>query len=106
MDGEDAAPTIDVAVAVADPALRTEAAVLLRDLRAGGLVADGDLRGQSLKSQLRRADKLGARVVLVLGPAESARGVVQLKDMRRHESSEVARADVVARATQAAREIA
>ncbi|MDQ3032138.1 MAG: histidine--tRNA ligase [Myxococcota bacterium] len=106
MDGADASPTIDVAVAVADPGLRTDAAVLLRDLRAAGVVADGDLRGQSLKSQLRRADKLGARVVLVLGPAESERGVVQLKDLAAHTSTEVPRAEVVTRARALTRESA
>jgi histidyl-tRNA synthetase len=97
--GEEAAAAIDVAVAVADPGLRIAAAVLLRDLRAAGVSADGDLRGQSLKSQLRRADKLGARVVLVIGPAEHERGAVQLKDMKAHASSDVPRAEVVARAS-------
>ncbi|AKF06386.1 histidine--tRNA ligase [Sandaracinus amylolyticus] len=106
MGGEDRAPTIDVAVAVADAALRVDASVLLRDLRAAGLVADGDLRGQSLKSQLRRADKLGAKVVLVLGPAETERGVVQLKDLAAHSSSEVPRAEVVARVRDRVRESA
>ena len=106
MGGEDRAATIDVAVAVADSSMRTEAAVLLRDLRAAGMVADGDLRGQSLKSQLRRADKLGARAVVVLGPAEAERGVVQLKDLAKHESQEVPRAEVVARVRDQVRETA
>ncbi|UJR80993.1 Histidyl-tRNA synthetase [Sandaracinus amylolyticus] len=106
MGGEDRAPTIDVAVAVADAALRVDASVLLRDLRAAGLVADGDLRGQSLKSQLRRADKLGAKVVLVLGPAETERGVVQMKDLAAHSSNEVPRAEVVARVRDRVRESA
>jgi histidyl-tRNA synthetase len=102
--GEDRAPTIDVAVVVADPALRIEATVLLRDLRAAGLRADADLRGQSLKSQLRRADRLAARVAVVLGPAEAQRGVVQLKDLRAHASSEVPRGEVVARVRALVRE--
>ena len=106
MGGEDRAATIDVAVAVADSSMRTEAAVLLRDLRAAGMVADGDLRGQSLKSQLRRADKLGARAVVVLGPAEAERGVAQLKDLAKHESQEVPRAEVVARVRDQVRETA
>ena len=103
--GADTAPTVDVAVAVADASLREEALVLLRDLRAAGLVADGDLRGGSLKSQLRRAaDKLGARAVLVLGPAESERGVVQLKDLAAHSQSEIPRAEVVLRVQALVRE--
>jgi histidyl-tRNA synthetase len=90
---------------VADASLREEALVLLRDLRAAGLVADGDLRGGSLKSQLRRAaDKLGARAVLVLGPAESERGVVQLKDLAAHSQAEIPRAEVVLRVQALVRE--
>lgn len=98
MNDEDDTPRVDVGVVVADPGLRREAAVLLHELRAAGLVADGDLRGQSLKSQLRRADKLGARVVLVLGPAEMERGMVQLKHLATHVQLEVPRQDAVLRA--------
>ncbi len=103
MGDQDVAPRIDVAVAVADPNLRREAAVLLHELRAASLIADGDLRGQSLKSQLRRADKLGARVVLVLGPAEMERGVVQLKNLEAHAQLEVSRQDVVLRTNEIVR---
>jgi histidyl-tRNA synthetase len=106
MGGEDRPPTIDVAVVVADPALRIEATVLLRDLRSAGLVADADLRGPSLKSQLRRADKLGARLALLLGPAEIERGVVQLKDLKEHTTTEVPRAEVVGRTRAIVRESA
>lgn len=99
-----AASTIDVAVVSADESQREAACVLLRDLRRAGLSADADLRGQSVKSQLRRADKLGARVVLFLGAQEAERGVVSLKDMRARTQSDVARADVVAEAARIAAE--
>jgi histidyl-tRNA synthetase len=98
--------SVDVAVAVADPSLRVTATVLLKELRAAGATAEADLRGQSLKNQLRRADKLGAKVVLVVGPDEIARGAVQLKDMRRHQSVEVSRDQVVGRALALSRESA
>jgi histidyl-tRNA synthetase len=103
MSDNDVASRIDVAVAVADPTLRREAAVLLHELRMAGLVADGDLRGQSLKSQLRRADKLGARAVLVLGPAEMERGMVQLKNLEAHAQLEVSRKDAVLRTSEIVR---
>ena len=48
---------LDVIVAVQKPELRTEAAVILDTLRRAGFRADADLRGQSLKSQFRRADR-------------------------------------------------
>jgi histidyl-tRNA synthetase len=62
---------------------------LARDLRAAGAKADLDGRGRSLKSMLRRADSLGARLCIVLGEAELERGVVQLKDLEAHEQREV-----------------
>ncbi len=96
--------SLDVAVAVASEELRTEACVLLRELRRAGLAADADLRGQSLKSQLRRADRLSAKAVLVMGPAEHEKGVVQLKNMGSHQSGEVPRSEVVARVLDVVRE--
>lgn len=102
LPAEAASAAIDVAVVAADESLREAACVLLRDLRRAGVSADGDLRGQSVKSQLRRADKLGAKVVLFLGGQELERGVVSLKDMRARTQTDVARADVVAEAARIA----
>jgi histidyl-tRNA synthetase len=96
--------SVDVAVAVADEALRTDATVLLRELRRAGFSADADLRGQSLKSQLRRADRLSAKAVLVMGPAEHAKGVVQLKNMASHQATEVLRGEVALRVAEIVRE--
>jgi histidyl-tRNA synthetase len=91
-----AKPSLDAAVVVAEPTLRARASVVLRDLRRAGLSAEGDLRGQSMKSQLRRAERLGARVVVILGPAEEARGCVQLKDMRVRDQADVHHDELVA----------
>ncbi|MEZ4226259.1 MAG: histidine--tRNA ligase [Polyangiaceae bacterium] len=63
---------------------------LARELRARGVYVELDGRGQSLKSQLRRADSLGMRLCLVIGESELGRGVAQLKDLERHEQREVA----------------
>ncbi len=82
------APHIDVLVA--------GALSVLASLRAAGVRADGDLRGQSLKSQLRRTERLGARFAVVLGPAELERGVAQLKDLAAHTQREVALGDLAA----------
>lgn len=89
MAEEDEGPLLDVFVVSAQKELRPRAAVLARDLRNAGLRVDADLRGGSLKSQLRRADKSGAQVALILGESEVARGVVQLKDMVASEQLEV-----------------
>jgi histidyl-tRNA synthetase len=50
-------------------------------LRGAGLRAEVDHRGGSMKSQLKRADKLRARAVVIVGDAELARGEVTLRDM-------------------------
>ncbi|WP_026300884.1 histidine--tRNA ligase [Thioalkalivibrio sp. ALE23] len=54
--------------------------------------------GGSMKSQMKRADRLGARVALVLGPDEAAAGTVTVKPLRGEggEQQTVARADLSA----------
>jgi histidyl-tRNA synthetase len=70
--------------------------VLARELRAsGGIRCEVDTRGTSLKSQLRRANVLGARIVLVLGEGELGQGVVQVKDLDAHSQEQIARDQVV-----------
>ncbi len=87
----------DAFVVVTDPALRRDAMALLTELRGAGLAADADLRGGSVKSQFRRADKLSALSAIILGPAELERGVVQLKDLRAGQQAEVERGEVAAK---------
>ncbi len=60
---------------------RAKAFVLAQQLRGRGLEAELDYEGRSLKSQMRRADKSGARYVLILGEDELARSEVQVRDM-------------------------
>ena len=95
MEEEAGARGTDVFVVAAGEGERTDAAIVLRDLRAAGIAADGDLRGTSVKSQMRRADKSGARVALILGEQEKTRGVVTARDLERKEQSEVKRDDLV-----------
>jgi histidyl-tRNA synthetase len=72
-----------------------EGLVLARDLRKSGIRCEVDTRGSSLKSQLRRANALGARVVLILGEDEIAQGVVQVKDLEAHAQETMARDQAV-----------
>jgi histidyl-tRNA synthetase len=58
-------------------------------LRQEGVWVEFDARGGSLKSQMKRADKSGARHALVLGEAERERGSGQLKPMQGGEPREV-----------------
>jgi len=80
---------LDAFVVMAGAELRPEALKLAKTLRAAGLRVDADLRGGSLKSQLRRVDKSGAAYAIVLGEGELERGVVQVKDLVAHAQREV-----------------
>jgi histidyl-tRNA synthetase len=68
-------------VASLGPAARKESFLMAQRLRTMGLETEIDYEAPSLKSQMRRADKLGVRYVLILGEEEVSRGEVQLRDM-------------------------
>jgi len=76
-------PTAAYAVLVGAAAERSGAALLerLRDALPGHAIV-ANAGGGSFKSQLKRADKSGARFALIIGDDEAARGVVALKDLR------------------------
>ncbi|MDP9036343.1 MAG: histidine--tRNA ligase [Myxococcota bacterium] len=78
------ASVVDVLIAPLGQAAISAALVLARPLRSGGIRCEVDTRGTSLKSQLRRANALGASIVVILGDAELAEGVVQVKDLAAH----------------------
>jgi len=68
---------------------------LLRDLRTAGLAAQMELGARGVKAQMKRADRLAARVVLIVGGDELARGEVTVRDMRDGSQRLVPRADAV-----------
>jgi len=68
-------------VAALGDAARRRAFVLTQELRAEGLATEMDYGGASLKSQMRKADKLQVRFVAILGDEEMTRGALQLRDM-------------------------
>jgi histidyl-tRNA synthetase len=88
---------VDVFIVAAQSGVRGEATLLGRELRSEGLRVDSDLRGGSLKSQLRRADKINARIAMILGESEVEQGVVQLKDLEKQSQDQVPRAEAAAR---------
>jgi histidyl-tRNA synthetase len=77
LDEEVPAAGRDAFVAVADPGQRERAMALAVELRHAGLSAEVDLAGRGLKTQLKHADRIGARRVLILEEDGSA----QLRDM-------------------------
>jgi histidyl-tRNA synthetase len=74
-----------LAAGALDPALR-----LQRALREAGLRALLDPEGRSFKSRMKQADRLGARLVAILGDDELARGTWTVRDMERSQQQDVA----------------
>jgi histidyl-tRNA synthetase len=60
-----------------------------------GLRAEMDFGGRSLKSQMKRADKLGAAYVMIIGDNELAEGVVILRNMKTRKQVRIAVEEVV-----------
>jgi histidyl-tRNA synthetase len=85
----------EVYVAAIGGAAREAAFVLLRDLRSAGVRAQADYEARTLKAQFKRADRLGAGLVLVLGDDELARGEVTVRDMKTGVQEAVPRAEAV-----------
>ncbi|MFH1060631.1 MAG: ATP phosphoribosyltransferase regulatory subunit, partial [Pseudomonadota bacterium] len=71
----------DLFIAAMGPAARDWAFACAQVLRARGLRAEMTGEDKSLKAQMRRADKLGAVRVLIVGEAEMAGQVAVLKEM-------------------------
>ncbi|MCR5680954.1 MAG: histidine--tRNA ligase [Clostridiales bacterium] len=64
-------------------------AKIVTDLRRAGINADCDIMGRSLKAQMKYADKIAARFVLILGDSEIASGRAVIKEMATSEQTEV-----------------
>jgi histidyl-tRNA synthetase len=75
----DGAVEIYVARAEVEPEV---ALSLLEELRRAGYRAVGDLQRRSLKAQLREADRLGARLAIILGRTEWQQRRLVLRDLR------------------------
>ncbi|HCC34918.1 MAG TPA: histidine--tRNA ligase [Ruminococcaceae bacterium] len=72
---------IEIYIAPMGEEAAMKAAALCGQLRAEGFSAVTDTAGRGLKAQMKYADKLGARRILVIGDDELKSGVAELKDM-------------------------
>lgn len=69
--------------------------ILLNQLHREGIPAVMDYSGGSLKSQMRRADKLNAGHVLIIGEDELAKGIAILRDMKSKTQTEVPFSEII-----------
>lgn len=68
---------------------------LLAELRRAGVCADTDYEGRSLKGEMRRANDLKAKYVLIFGEDEIKEGIITLKDMSSSEQRRIKLNDLI-----------
>ena len=80
-EGAFAAEPAPVQVFVVDIAGGQSAVVLCDRLRRAGLGVDRAFDSRSMKAQMKRADRSGAAVAVIIGPDEQAEGAATVRDM-------------------------
>jgi len=80
---------LDLLVAVLGDEAMAEAMKVARSLREKGVSCHIDMMGRTLKAQMRQANKIGARKVLIIGENELKTGRAQLKNLGSGEQTEV-----------------
>ncbi len=79
----------DIYIAPMGEAATEKSAVLATKIRSEGFWCETDLMGRSLKAQMKYADKIGAKYVVVLGDNEISTGVIEMKDMQSGETQKI-----------------
>jgi histidyl-tRNA synthetase len=69
-------------VFIVDTTGENVASLLADQLRSEGLAVERAFDGRSMKSQMKLADRSGARVALLVGPQELAAGEITIRDLR------------------------
>ncbi|MEW6698077.1 MAG: histidine--tRNA ligase [Bacillota bacterium] len=82
-------------IATVGTGVESHAFRLLQELRRQGVAAEKDYLARSLKAQMKYAGKLDARLVIILGEEEAARGVAVVRDMQAGEQQEVPLGELV-----------
>ena len=80
-EGVFGAPSREVSVFVVDVTGGAEALALVSELRAAGISADRAYEGRGMKSQMKAADRSGARFAVIVGGDELTAGTVTLRPM-------------------------
>lgn len=74
-------PALTVFFVSPDGSGKDRAFLLANQLRSEGVNVEMDHTGRSMKSQMKRADRLKAKYVVILGGAEIEKGVALVRDM-------------------------
>ena len=90
------AAKVDVFIAALGSKAQTAMLPVLDRLRTQGVAADMDYAGGSLKSQMKQADRSGARLTVIVGDDELETQSVVVRDMQTKDQQDVGLVDVVA----------
>jgi len=80
---------VEAFIAVMGDAAKAEGLKILRELHKKGIKAEMDTLGRNIKGQFKYAARLNSKYTIVIGDDEMAKGIVQIKDMDKHEQREV-----------------
>lgn len=81
---------IDIFFVTIGDTVKEEAVRLVNELRRNGMQVDKDYQDRKIRAQFRAADRLKAKYVIVLGDEELNKKVVNVREMKTGEESEVA----------------
>jgi histidyl-tRNA synthetase len=83
------APGIDLFIATLGEQAKTAAFEWSCNIAVSGIKTEMDFSDKGLKGQMKKADRLGARYVLILGDKEIGEGTAMLRNMKTKEQSPV-----------------
>jgi histidyl-tRNA synthetase len=85
----------DLFIAALGERATLKAIEIAKDMRAEGFATEFDLNARSIRAQMKYADKLGAKFIIVIGDNEVDTGIATLKNMETGEENEIALATFV-----------
>jgi histidyl-tRNA synthetase len=95
--GEGGGRAAEVFLVTSNPRFLDEAFRWKMDLIGRGVRAEMDYEGRSVKAQFRRADRSGAKAVVVFGESEDSRGAVVFRDMAAGNQEEISKDEALRR---------
>jgi len=86
---------VDVFITVMNNDYESQAVRILNQLRQANIKAEKDYTGRSARAQMKYADKLGAKVVILLGEDEILKGCFTLRNMQNGKQVQVESQDLI-----------
>ena len=80
--------TPDLYVGILGAEAKARAFSLVNEIRSHGLIVETDYMDRSVKAQMKYANKIGAKKVVIIGANELEKGTASVKDMATGEQAE------------------